>query len=142
MIAYSDNVYIATTSSGVRAIEYNTFIDASGISISIDSDTQWSTANYLTSNSITQLELLNSQLLIASTGGGVNRYDVVAESWLGTWSTNNWLSSNVVRGLALTDGWLHILAGSTVHAYDTGAMLFRSQRQVADMGLLLSLIHI
>ncbi|RZP08347.1 MAG: hypothetical protein EVA35_03975, partial [Candidatus Poseidoniales archaeon] len=136
LIAYSDNVYIATTSSGVRAIEYNTFIDASGISISIDSDTQWSTANYLTSNSITQLELLNSQLLIASTGGGVNRYDVVAESWLGTWSTNNWLSSNVVRGLALTDGWLHILAGSTVHAYDTGAMLFRSQRQVADMGLL------
>ena len=36
--------------------------------------------------------------------------------------------------MALTDGWLHILAGSTVHAYDTEA-LFRSQRQITDMGL-------
>ena len=37
--------------------------------------------------------------------------------------------------MALTDGWLHILAGSTVHAYDTEALLFRSQRQITDMGL-------
>ncbi|MEE3277906.1 MAG: two-component regulator propeller domain-containing protein, partial [Candidatus Thermoplasmatota archaeon] len=135
LVVFSDEVFVATTGSGVRAIDYSTISDSSGISVSIDGNTQWSTSNYLTSNSITQLEMLNSQLLIATVGGGVNRYDAVADSWLGTWSTNNWLSSNVVRGLALTEDWLHILAGSTVHAYDTGAMLFRSQRQVTDMGL-------
>ena len=136
MIISSQFAYVATSSSGVRAIEYSTYVDSTGISVSIDSNTQWSTSNYLTSNSISQLELMDSQLLIATLGGGVNRYDVVADSWLGTWSANNWLSSNVVRGLSLTGGWLHILAGNTVHSYDTVAMLFRSQKQVADMGLL------
>ena len=135
LLVFSDQVYVATTGSGVRVIDYSTISDSAGISVTIDGNTQWSTSNYLTSNSITQLEMLNSHLLIATIGGGVNRYDAVADSWLGTWSTNNWLASNVVRGLALTEDWLHILAGSTVHAYDTGAMLFRSQRQVTDMGL-------
>ena len=135
LLVFSDQVFVATTGSGVRVIDYSTISDSTGISVTIDDNTQWSTSNYLTSNSITQLELLNSHLLIATIGGGVNRYDAVADSWLGTWSTNNWLASNVVRGLALTEDWLHILAGSTVHAYDTGAMLFRSQRQVTDMGL-------
>ena len=135
LLVFSDQVFVATTGSGVRVIDYSTISDSAGISVTIDGNTQWSTSNYLTSNSITQLELLNSHLLIATIGGGVNRYDAVADSWLGTWSTNNWLASNVVRGLALTEDWLHILAGSTVHAYDTGAMLFRSQRQVTDMGL-------
>ena len=135
LLVFSDEVFVATTGSGVRVIDYSTISDSAGISVTIDGNTQWSTSNYLTSNSITQLEMLNSHLLIATIGGGVNRYDAVADSWLGTWSTNNWLASNVVRGLALTEDWLHILAGSTVHAYDTGAMLFRSQRQVTDMGL-------
>ena len=131
----SETVYIATTESGVRAVEYSTSPGSSGLSVSIGSNTQWTTANSLTSNSISQLQVMDSLLLIATIGGGVNRYDTSAESWLATWSTNNWLSSNSVRGLALTDGWLHILAGSTVHAYDTAALLFRSQRQVTDMGL-------
>ena len=135
LLVFSDQVFVATTGSGVRVIDYSTISDSAGISVTIDGNTQWSTSNYLTSNSITQLEILNSHILIATIGGGVNRYDAVADSWLGTWSTNNWLASNVVRGLALTEDWLHILAGSTVHAYDTGAMLFRSQRQVTDMGL-------
>ena len=131
----SDTVYIATSESGVRAVDYSTSSGSSGITVTIVSNTQWSTANSLTSNSISQLQVMDSLLLIATIGGGVNRYDTSADSWLATWSTNNWLSSNVVRGLALTDGWLHLLAGSTVHAYDTGALLFRSQRQVTDMGL-------
>ena len=136
LIVFSDQIFVATAESGVRAIDYSTISDSNGLSISIDNNTHWTTGNYLTSNSITQLEKLNSNLLIATIGGGVNRYDMVADTWLATWSTNNWLSSNVVRGLALTEDWLHILAGSTVHAYDTGALLFRSQRQVTDMGLL------
>ena len=131
----SDTIYIATSESGVRTVEYSTSSTSSGISVTIGSNTQWSTANSLTSNSISQLQIMDSLLLIATIGGGVNRYDTSTDTWLATWSTNNWLSSNTVRGLALTDGWLHILAGSTVHAYDTAALLFRSQRQVTDMGL-------
>ena len=131
----SDTVYIATSESGVRVIEYSTSTDSSGISVTIGSNTQWSTGNSLTSNTISQLQVVDSLLLISTIGGGVNRYDISSDSWLATWSTNNWLSSNVVRGMALTDGWLHILAGSTVHAYDTEALLFRSQRQITDMGL-------
>ncbi len=136
LLIFSDKIYVATAESGMRALDYNTTSDSTGISVSIGTNTHWTTGNYLTSNSITQLEKLNSNLLIATIGGGVNRYDMVADTWLATWSTNNWLSSNVVWGLALTEDWLHILAGSTVHAYDTGALLFRSQRQVTDMGLL------
>ena len=137
MIIIADTIYIGTAGSGVRVIEYST-IETLPLQISIDSNTQWSTANYLTSNQITQFELLGDHLLIATIGGGVNRYNVAASSWLATWSTNNWLASNVIRGLALTADWLHILAANTIHSYDTTAMLFRSQRQVSDMGLLSS----
>ncbi len=131
----SDTVYIATSQSGVRVLDYSTSTGSSGISVIMDSNSQWSTTNNLTSNSITQFQEFNSQLLIATIGGGVNRYDTTSGTWLTTWSTNNWLSSNVVRGMALTDGWLHILAGSNVHAYDTVTLMFMSQRQVSDMGL-------
>ena len=126
MIIIADTIYIGTAGSGVRVIEYST-IETLPLQISIDSNTQWSTANYLTSNQITQFELLGDHLLIATIGGGVNRYNVAASSWLATWSTNNWLASNVIRGLALTADWLHILAANTIHSYDTTAMLFRSQ---------------
>jgi hypothetical protein len=137
MIIISDTIYVGTTDSGVRAIGYSPSNNASNLSnISIDSNARWSTANYLTSNSISQFELLGDHLLIATIGGGVNRYNANASSWLATWSTNNWLASNVIRGLSLTNDWLHILAGNTIHSYDTTAMLFRSQRQASDMGLL------
>ncbi len=131
----SDTVYIATSQSGVRVLDYSTSTGSSGISVIMGSNSQWSTTNNLTSNSITQFQDFNSQLLIATIGGGVNRYDTTSGTWLTTWSTNNWLSSNVVRGMALTDGWIHILAGSNVHAYDTVTLMFMSQRQVSDMGL-------
>ena len=136
MIIISDTIYVGTTSNGARAIEYSTTGNGSNLEISIDSNARWSTANYLTSNSISQFELLGDHLLIATIGGGVNRYNANASSWLATWSTNNWLASNVIRGLSLTNDWLHILAGNTIHSYDTTAMLFRSQRQASDMGLL------
>ncbi len=131
----SNTVYIATSQSGVRVFDYNTSSGSSGISVIMGSNTQWNTANILTSNLITQLQEFNSLLLIATIGGGVNRYDTASDTWLTTWSTNNWLSSNAVRGMALTDGWLHLLTGSTVHAYDTVTLMFKSQRQVTDMGL-------
>ena len=78
----SETVYIATTESGVRAVEYSTSSGSSGVSVSIGSNTQWTTANSLTSNSISQLQVMDSLLLIATIGGGVNRYDTSAESWL------------------------------------------------------------
>jgi hypothetical protein len=44
----------------------------------------------------------DNHLLIATIGGGVNRYNANASSWLATWSTNNWLASNVIRGFPIS----------------------------------------
>ena len=61
----SDTVYIATSESGVRAVEYSTSSGSSGITVTIVSNTQWSTANSLTSNSISQLQVMDSLLLLS-----------------------------------------------------------------------------
>ena len=134
IVVISNTVYLATSQSGVRLFDYSTST-GSGTSVTMGGSTQWTTANNLTANSISQLLSFDSLLLIATIGGGVNRYDTTSDSWLTSWSTNNWLSSNVVKGFALTDGWLHVLAGNNVHAYDTVTLMFKSQRQVSDMGL-------
>ena len=133
MVVISDKVYIATTQSGVRVVDYS--VSSNNSIVTIGSNNLWDTTNSLTSNSISDLQVFGSQLLISTIGGGINRYDTNADTWLTSWSTNNWLSSNVVRGTALTNGWLHILAGNTVHTYDTVTLMFKSQRQVNDMGI-------
>ena len=54
---------------------------------------------------------------------------------MATWSTSNWLSSNQVSGIGLTEGWMYILAGNTVHSYDTNALFFSSQKQLSVFDL-------
>ncbi|MEK9738276.1 MAG: hypothetical protein VW438_00940, partial [Euryarchaeota archaeon] len=78
---------------------------------------------------------MGNHLLIATADSGINRRDLTAQSWIATWSTSNWLASNQIHGLSITPGWLHILAGTTVHAYDTNSLIFQSQNQLSQLGL-------
>ncbi|MDP6318574.1 MAG: hypothetical protein QF500_04225, partial [Candidatus Thalassarchaeaceae archaeon] len=135
LLIIDDQVYLSTQGSGVHILDPITTVGASSTTVSIDSNTVWSTQNYLVSNLITDLELVGNHLLIATYDSGVNRHDLASETWMVTWSTSNWLASNQIHGLAVTDGWLHILAGNTVHAYDTNSLIFRTQHQLTDMGL-------
>ncbi|HJL59900.1 MAG TPA: hypothetical protein QF621_06080, partial [Candidatus Thalassarchaeaceae archaeon] len=135
ILIIDDQVYLATQGAGVHILDPITTVGSSGTTVSIDSNTVWSTQNYLVSNLITDLELVGNHLLIATYDSGVNRHDLSSDTWMVTWSTNNWLASNQIHGLAITDGWLHILAGTTVHAYDTNSLIFRTQHQLSDMGL-------
>ena len=135
LLIIDDQVYLSTQGSGVHILDPITTVGASSTTVSIDSNTVWSTQNYLVSNLITDLELVGNHLLIGTYDSGVNRHDLASETWMVTWSTSNWLASNQIHGLAVTDGWLHILAGNTVHAYDTNSLIFRTQHQLTDMGL-------
>ena len=135
ILIVGDRVYIATNTAGVHLLDYTTSSASGSVSVTIDSHTVWNTQNFLSSNFITDLELVGNHLLIATYDSGVNRRDIASQSWLATWSTSNWLSSNQVHGLSVTEGWLHILAGAVVHAYDTHSLIFRSHTQLTDLGL-------
>ena len=135
LVIVGDRVYLSTMMDGVHLLDYTTTSGSNGVNVTIDDNIVWDTQNHLTSDQITDLQLIGNHLLIATATNGINRRDLASNSWLASWSTGNWLASNQVHGLVVTDGWLHILADSTVHAYDTGAMIFRSQRQLSDMGL-------
>ena len=136
ILIVGDRVYLATESSGVHLLDFTTTSASSGVSVVVDNNIVWNTQNYLASDLITDLAVVGNNLMIATYDAGINRRDLVSQSWLATWSTGNWLASNQIHGLAVTEGWLHILAGTTVHAYDTNSLIFRSQRQLDDMGLL------
>ena len=134
VLSYGDNLYISTY-QGLHFLGYSTSSGSNGTSVSVDSNTIWNTDNFLTSNLINDLQLLDTHLLIATENGGINRRNLVSNSWMATWSTSNWLSSNQVVGLGVTEGWLYILAGNTVHSYDTNAGYFSSQRQLTAFDL-------
>ena len=135
ILIIADRVHIATSSNGVHLIDYTTNSSSGSISITVDAHSVWNTQNHLVSDLITGLAQVGNHLLIATYDAGINRRDLVSQSWIATWSTSNWLASNQIHGLAVTEGWLHILAGTTVHAYDTNSLIFRSQHQIDDMGL-------
>ena len=135
MMIIADSVYLATTNTGVHILDYTTSSSSGSVSVSVDSQTDWSTQNFLSSDQITDLEVVGNHLLIATADSGINRRDLTAQSWIATWSTSNWLASNQIHGLSLTPGWLHILAGTTVHAYDTNTLIFQSQNQLSQLGL-------
>ena len=131
VLAYGDNLYVSTY-QGLHFLGYSTSMQ--GL-VSVDSNTIWNTENFLSSNQINDLQILGNTLLIATENGGINRRNLVANSWMATWSTSNWLSSNQVVGLGVTEGWLYILAGNTVHSYNTNSLIFSSQRQLSVFGL-------
>ena len=135
MMIIADSVYLATTNTGVHILDYTTSSSSGSVSVSVDSQTDWSTQNFLSSDQITDLEVVGNHLLISTADSGINRRDLTAQSWIATWSTSNWLASNQIHGLSLTPGWLHILAGTTVHAYDTNSLIFQSQNQLSQLGL-------
>ena len=132
--SYGDNLYISTY-QGLHFLGYSTSSSSNGTSVSVDSNTIWNTENFLSSNQINDLQILGNTLLIATENGGINRRNLVANSWMATWSTSNWLSSNQVVGLGVTEGWLYILAGNTVHSYNTNSLIFSSQRQLTVFDL-------
>lgn len=127
------SLIIPTLDDGVHLIEYN---QSSGSSeINVVSNTIWDSNNFLSSNSISDIELVNDILLIATSDSGIDRFDYNTASWLSSWNSNNWLSSNDVVGLSHSDGWLHILGEQSVQAYDSNALIFRSEIQLNDIGL-------
>jgi len=133
--SYGDKIFLATQSTGIHVIDYTYNATSSSIAVA-EAITIWDTNNFLSSNSITDLEIASDQLLISTLNAGINRRDLSASSWLSRWNTNNWLASNSVVGISHTSGWIHIVAGTTLHSYDTTANVFRSQRQVSQLGLL------
>ena len=135
ILIIGDRVHLATSTAGVHLLDFTTSSSSGSVSVTIDSHTVWNTQNFLSSNFITDLAVVGNHLLIATYDSGINRRDLASQSWMVTWSTSNWLSSNQVHGLSVTDGWLHILAGAVVHAYDTNSLIFRSQNQLTDLGL-------
>ena len=124
-------IYLSTHNDGVHVIEYT----HNGNSFSINSDNVWNTQNFLVSNQITDLEIVGDNLLIGTSDSGINRYNFPSDSWMTTWTMNNWLASNEIHGLAVSDGWLHILAGNSLHAYDTNTLVFRTTKTLSDLGL-------
>ena len=134
MELHGNKVFLATQSTGIHLIEYT--YNATNSNITIAGSTVWDTNNFLSSNSITDLEIASDQLLISTLNAGINRRDLSTSSWLSRWTTNNWLASNSIVGVSHTSGWIHIVAGTTLHSYDTTANVFRSQRQVSQLGLL------
>ena len=131
VLAYGDNLYVSTY-QGLHFLGYSTSMQ--GL-VSVDSNTIWNTDNFLSSNFINDLQIFDNQLLIATENAGINRRNLASSSWMATWSTSNWLSSNQVSGIGLTEGWMYILAGNTVHSYDTNALFFSSQKQLSVFDL-------
>jgi len=133
-LVYGDSLYISTY-QGVHFLGFSTSSSANGTSVSVNTNVIWNTGNFLSSDMINDLQLVGNQLLIATENAGINRRNLASSSWMATWSTSNWLSSNQVVGLGLTEGWLYILAGNTIHNYDTNALFFSSQRQLSAFNL-------
>ena len=61
-----DSVYLATTNAGVHILNYITSSSSGSVSVSVDSQTDWNTQNFLSSDQITDLEVAGDCLLIAT----------------------------------------------------------------------------
>ena len=134
IVSTGNDVYISTY-QGLHFLGFSTSPGVNGTLVSVDSNVLWNTGNFLSSDMINDLQLLGSQLLIATENAGIDRRNLASNSWMATWSTSNWLASNQVIGFGLTEGWLYILASNTVHTYDTNALFFSSQRQLTVFDL-------
>ena len=128
-------LFVATESHGVHAIDYSVSSNLSPPEIVIDRNNVWNTDDFLSANSIADLAIANDILYIATTNSGIDRFDLSTLSWLGSWTSNNWLASDTVVGLSTTPGWLHILGDEQVQAYDTDVLLFLSETPLSDFGL-------
>ena len=140
ILVISGTVIISTENDGVHLISYSVSSNQSVITI-VDS-THWDTSNFLSSNRITDLQMMGNQLLISTENAGINRRDLATSTWLSRWSTANTLASNNIVGTSVSDGWLHVLAGNVLQSYEVAAGIFRSQETVDSLGLLDSAVSI
>ena len=101
------------------------------------SATFWNTAGPMTSDEILGFAQAGDHLLIATHDAGVVRWDTNTDSWLATWSSSNWLADDRIHSISYQAGWVHILAGDTVHAYDTASLSFASNDRIDTIGLVL-----
>ena len=124
LLVLSTDVWVATDGSGLYHYD-----SSSG------SAQHYDTQNTLPSDSIRDLEMAGTHLLIATADAGIARRDVVTSSWLATWNNANWLASNEIETLSAIDGWVHILAGDTVHTYNTTSFSFSSSYTMQDLSL-------
>ncbi len=134
LVSYDNELYISTH-QGLHVLDFSISSGFNGTNVSINNNVLWNTGNFLSSDKINDLQLLGSQLLIATDNAGIDRRNLVSDSWMATWSTNNWLASDEVIGFGLTEGWLYILASNTIHTFDTNALFFSSQRQLTVFDL-------
>ena len=134
MIINNNTILLSTVNDGILVINY-TFGSAGLIFTELEQFPSINSNNFLSSNSITDMELINDILYIAHSNAGIDRYNIASSTWIPTWTSNNWLSSNQIHGMSSTPGWLHIFSGSEIQVYDTNSMLYRSSISVSDIGL-------
>lgn len=95
----------------------------------------WSTANQLPSDDVIQLVESGTNLLIVTEDAGIARRDIPTGTWLATWSSANWLASDDMGGVVNVPGWTLMLAGTTVHVYDTSIGAFTASHTLSSLDL-------
>ena len=116
MLVHNGVLYVSHANLGVQAIN----------TTSGNVKFQWSTANNLHSDSVTNFLVVGNQIFMASHDSGIGRYDWNSGFWLSSWNSGNWLSSNYVGGLALNSSTLYILNGKNLQTYNLTSGVFVS----------------
>ena len=71
MISYGNDLYISTY-QGLHVLGFSTSSGINGTSVTVDSNVLWNTGNFLSSDRINDLQLLGTQLLIATDNAGID----------------------------------------------------------------------
>ncbi len=123
--ATSDAVYLGTDGDGLIILERSE--DESMVDIIWSNTTYHSTepgvTSTISSDSISAIEMMDEQILVAGEGG-VDRHYRPSKSWLSTWSTSNWLNSNDVDDLLTIGNMTYISTPSMIHSFDKETMTF------------------
>ena len=116
MLVLNGLLYVSHANLGVQTIDIS-----NGNVVS-----QWSTANNLHSDFVTEFLVVGNQLFMASHDSGIGRYDWNSGFWLSTWNSGNWLTSNYIGGLALSGNSIYILNGKNLQTYNSTSGVFVS----------------
>ena len=132
IITWNNRLYISTENSGLHVINYN--LSNSGL-VEIEKNTVWDKSNFLSDDSISNIEISGDILYVATSESGINRLDLSSTSWLATWTENNWLLTDDIISIQTTPGWLYILSENYLQSYNTNALYFSSDIQLSSFGL-------
>jgi len=122
MLVISTDVWVGTDGAGL-------------FHYSAGSVQQYDSQNALPSDSVVDLEMAGTYLLIGLADAGVARRDLSTNNWVATWNTGNWLLSDDVNEMSSVNGWVHILADDTVYSYNTTSLSFGSSWDMSDLNL-------